>query len=625
MVSQISTSSTTTTHIPTHAPSSHVRTGAYALLDSLRRHNVKHIFGYPGGAILPIYDEIERAEKAGWLDHILVRHEQGAAHAADGYARSTGQVGVCFATSGPGATNLVTGIATAQMDSIPLVIVTGQVPRSMIGTDGFQETDIYGITLPIVKHSYVVRDPREMARVVAEAFYIASSGRPGPVLIDIPKDVGAEEFEYVPVEPNSIKLPGYRPTLRGNSRQINQAIQLISSSKQPLLYVGGGAISSGAHVEIKQLAEIFQLPVTTTLMGKGAFDEEHPLSVGMLGMHGTAYANWAVTDCDLLIAVGARFDDRVMGKADMFAPHAKVIHIDIDPAEVGKNRAPDVPIVGDLKQVLSDVLDRVHEMKLDGRPPKTEHWLAMIAAWREDNPLVVPEYPDALSPQEAIAECRKQAPHAYYTTDVGQHQMWAAQFLNNLPRHWLSSAGLGTMGYGVPAAIGAQIALPEEKIICISGDASFQMNLQELGTIMEYQLPVKIVVINNGWQGMVRQWQEAFYAENYSSSEMAPSMPDLMLLAQAYGIKGMTIENRADLPQAIADMLAYPGAVLVDVKVKRDENCYPMVPAGKANQDMVGLAKPKRQFGELLTVNCPSCSTPTATNHKFCPECGQQL
>ncbi len=623
MVSQISTSSTTViTPVPAHAPSSNMRTGAYDLLDSLRRHGVKHIFGYPGGAILPIYDEIERAEAAGWLDHILVRHEQGAAHAADGYARSTGQVGVCFATSGPGATNLVTGIATAQMDSIPMVVVTGQVPRAMIGTDGFQETDIYGITLPIVKHSYVVRDPSEMARVVAEAFYIASSGRPGPVLIDIPKDVGAEEFEYTPVEPNSIKLPGYRPNLRGHARQVNQAVQLIKDSKQPLLYVGGGAITSGAHVEVRQLAELFQLPVTTTLMGKGAFDEEHPLSVGMLGMHGTAYANWAATDCDLLIAVGARFDDRVMGKADMFAPHAKIIHIDIDPAEVGKNRVPDVPIVGDLKQVLTDILARAQELQLDSQT--TSQWLAMIRAWREDNPLVVPQYPESLSPQEAIAECRKQAPDAYYTTDVGQHQMWAAQFLNNLPRHWLSSAGLGTMGYGVPAAIGAQVALPGEQIICISGDASFQMNLQELGTIMEYQLPVKIVVINNGWQGMVRQWQEAFYAENYSSSEMAPSMPDLMLLAQAYGIKGMTIENRADLPQSIATMLAHPGAVLVDVKVKRNENCYPMVPAGKANAEMVGLAKPKRQFGDSVVINCQNCGAQNVASNKFCPECGDK-
>ncbi len=626
MVSQIPTSTVAqTTTLPANFSSSNsMQTGAYALLDSLRRHGVKHIFGYPGGAILPIYDEIERAEQAGWLDHILVRHEQGAAHAADGYARSTGQVGVCFATSGPGATNLVTGIATAQMDSIPIVVVTGQVPRSMIGTDGFQETDIYGITLPIVKHSYVVRDPRDMARVVAEAFHIASSGRPGPVLIDIPKDVGSEEFEYIPVEPGTVKLPGYRPTVRGHARQINPAIDLMIRSKQPLLYVGGGAITSAAHEEILQLAEMFQMPVTTTLMGKGAFDEEHPLSVGMLGMHGTAYANWAVTDCDLLIAVGARFDDRVMGKADRFAPDAKVIHIDIDPAEVGKNRQPDVPIVGDLKQVLGDILHRLRELNLDSQPPQTDRWLEMINAWRQDNPLVAPSYPDFLSPQQAIVECRKQAPDAYYTTDVGQHQMWAAQFLNNRPRHWLSSSGLGTMGYGVPAAIGVQIALPQEQVICISGDASFQMNLQELGTIMEYQLPVKIIVINNGWQGMVRQWQEAFYGENYSSSEMAPSMPDLMLLAQAYGIKGITVDKPEDLAGAIAATLAHPGGVLVDVKVHRKENCYPMVPAGKANEEMVGLAMPKRQF-VVAAVTCGSCGAPNADNHKFCPECGHKL
>jgi acetolactate synthase I/II/III large subunit len=626
VVSQIPTSTaqtSTATITPTMPPSSR-QTGAYALMDSLRRHGVKHIFGYPGGAILPIYDEIERSEQAGWVTHILVRHEQGAAHAADGYARATGQVGVCFATSGPGATNLVTGIATAQMDSIPMVVVTGQVPRAMIGTDGFQETDIYGITLPIVKHSYVVRDPKDMARIVAEAFYIANSGRPGPVLIDIPKDVGAEAFEYTPVEPGTVKLPGYRPTVRGHNRQINPAVELIANSAQPLLYVGGGAITSDAHAEILQLAETFQIPVTTTLMGKGAFNEEHPLSVGMLGMHGTAYANWAVTDCDLLIAVGARFDDRVMGKADRFAPHAKVIHIDIDPAEVGKNRQPDVPIVGDLKQVLTDLLIRVRELNLDSRTTLTKNWLEMIDAWRTDNPLVAPIYTDSLSPQQAILECRKQAPDAYYTTDVGQHQMWAAQFLNNRPRHWLSSSGLGTMGYGVPAAVGAQIALPAEQVICISGDASFQMNLQELGTIMEYQLPVKIIVINNGWQGMVRQWQEAFYEENYSSSEMAPSMPDLMLLAQAYKIKGITVDRTENLAGAIAETLAHPGPVLVDVKVYRKENCYPMVPAGKANEEMVGLAKPKRQFVAAALV-CPHCETPNAEAHKFCPECGQKL
>jgi acetolactate synthase-1/2/3 large subunit len=614
---------------PNDSPSapaiSQQQTGAYALLNSLYSHGVKHIFGYPGGAILPIYDEIYRFEAAGKIKHILVRHEQGAAHAADGYARATGQVGVCFATSGPGATNLVTGIATAQMDSIPMVIVTGQVASFYIGTDAFQETDIYGITLPIVKHSYVVRDPADMARIVAEAFYIAASGRPGPVLIDVPKDIGAMLCDYTPVAPGNVKLPGYKPTVRGNPRQINQAVQLIAKSHQPLLYVGGGAISASAHAEVKQLAELFQIPVTTTLMGKGAFNETHPLSVGMLGMHGTAYANWAVTDCDLLIAVGARFDDRVTGKLAEFAAKAKVIHIDIDPAEVGKNRTPDVPIVGDIKQVLIQLLQRVQELSLGGNADRTRPWLDTIEHWRSDNPLVAPTYTGLLAPQEVIVECRRQAPDAYYTTDVGQHQMWAAQFLNNLPRHWISSAGLGTMGFGVPAAMGVQMALPNDRVICISGDASFQMNLQELGTLKQYGLSVKIVIINNGWQGMVRQWQEAFYEENYSSSEMAPSMPDFMLLAQAYGIKGITVNNREDLPDAIAAMLAHDGPVLLNAQVKRDENCYPMVPGGKSNAEMIGLAKPKRSASSLpATVNCGHCGTTHAANHKFCPECGKQ-
>jgi acetolactate synthase I/II/III large subunit len=590
-VIKVATATTPSLSIP---PVSTRQTGAYALLDSLHRHGVKHIFGYPGGAILPIYDEIYRFEADKKVKHILVRHEQGAAHAADGYARATGQVGVCFATSGPGATNLVTGIATAQMDSIPLVVVTGQVPSNMIGTDAFQETDIYGITLPIVKHSYVVRNPADMARIVAEAFYIAATGRPGVVLIDIPKDIGAKEFDYIPVAPGSVNLPGYEPTVRGHARQIDRAIKLIAESHQPLLYVGGGAISASAHGEIQQLAELFQIPVTTTLMGKGAFNEVHPLSVGMLGMHGTAYANWAVTDCDLLIAVGVRFDDRVTGKLEEFACNAKVIHMDIDPAEVGKNRTPEVPIVGDVKHVLVDLLHRAGELGLGHNPAQTKTWLETIDGWRTDNPLVAPSYTGVLAPQEVIVECRRQAPDAYYTTDVGQHQMWAAQFLNNLPRHWISSAGLGTMGFGVPAAMGVQMALPQEQVICISGDASFQMNLQELGTLKQYGLNVKIVIINNGWQGMVRQWQEAFYEENYSSSEMAPSMPDFMLLAQAYGIKGMTVDSREGLPAAIAAMLAHDGPVLLDAQVKRNENCYPMVPSGKSNAEMVGLAKPKR-------------------------------
>jgi acetolactate synthase I/II/III large subunit len=600
-------------------------TGAYALIDSLKRHGVKHIFGYPGGAILPIYDELYRAEAEGGIQHILVRHEQGGAHAADGYARATGQVGVCFGTSGPGATNLVTGIATAQMDSIPMVIVTGQVPRAAIGTDAFQETDIYGITLPIVKHSYVVRDPRDMARIVAEAFHIASSGRPGPVLIDVPKDVGLEEFDYVPVEPSSVRIPGYRPTVKGNPRQINQAINLLRDALRPLLYVGGGAIAANAYQEIKELAELFQLPVTTTLMGKGIFDEHHPLSVKMLGMHGTAYANFAVTECDLLIAVGARFDDRVTGKLDEFASRAKVIHIDIDPAEVGKNRTPEVPIVGDVKHVLQELLHRCHEINDLVRPNQTKAWLDRINRWKEDYPLAVPHYEDVISPQEVVVELDRQAPDAYYTTDVGQHQMWAAQFLNSGPRRWISSAGLGTMGYGMPAAMGAKVALPDEEVICVAGDASIQMNIQELATLAKYGINVKTVILNNGWQGMVRQWQQAFYGERYSSSDMEAGMPDFVMLATAFGVKGIRVSHYDELKDAIASMLAYNGPVLLDVQVKRDENCYPMVAPGKSNAQMIGLPEPKTPKAGPQIIYCPSCGAENEAHNKFCPECGTKM
>nr|WP_228014532.1 biosynthetic-type acetolactate synthase large subunit [Fortiea sp. LEGE XX443] len=599
-------------------------TGGFALLDSLLRHGVEYIFGYPGGAILPIYDDLYKVESTGALKHILVRHEQGAAHAADGYARATGKVGVCFGTSGPGATNLVTGIATAYMDSIPMVVVTGQVPRKMIGTDAFQETDIYGITLPIVKHSYVVRDPKDMARIVAEAFHIASTGRPGPVLIDVPKDVAFEEFDYVPIEPGVVKLPGYRPTVKGNPRQINAAIQLIKESRRPLLYVGGGAIASNAHEEVKQLAELFHIPVTTTLMGIGAFDEHHPLSLGMLGMHGTAYANFAVSDCDLLICVGARFDDRVTGKLDEFASRAKVIHIDIDPAEVGKNRIPEVPIVGDVRNVLVDLLRRCKQSSVKPTPNQNQEWLNLINRWREEYPLVVPQHPDSISPQEAIVEVGRQAPNAFYTTDVGQHQMWSAQFLKNGPRRWISSAGLGTMGFGLPAAIGAKVAFPDDEVICISGDASFQMCLQELGTAAQYGINVKVVIVNNGWQGMVRQWQQAFHGERYSCSNMEVGMPDIELLAQAYGIKGIVVKERAELKDAIAQMLAYNSPVILNINVTKDENCYPMVAPGKSNGQMVGLPKQPPK-SSVEPVCCSHCGTINAPNHNFCAECGTKL
>lgn len=601
------------------------QTGAYALIDSLKRHGVEHIFGYPGGAILPIYDELYQWEATGQIKHILVRHEQGAAHAADAYSRATGKVGVCFGTSGPGATNLVTGIATAHMDSIAMVIITGQVARGAIGSDAFQETDIYGITLPIVKHSYVVRDPQDMARIVAEAFHIASSGRPGPVLIDVPKDVGLEEFDYLPVEPGTVRLSGYRPTVKGNPRQINQALHLIRRSVRPLLYVGGGAIASNAHAELAKLAEIFQIPVTTTLMGKGVFEENHHLAVGMLGMHGTAYANFAVSECDLLIAVGARFDDRVTGKLDEFASRAQVIHIDIDPAEVGKNRTPEVPIVGDVRQVLIDLLRRYDELNIPPEPNQTQEWLTRINQWREDYPLQVPEYPDFLSPQEVIVELATQAPDAYYTTDVGQHQMWSAQFLKNGPRRWISSAGLGTMGFGLPAAMGVKVALPDQQVICIAGDSSIQMNIQELGTLSQFGINVKTIIINNGWQGMVRQWQEAFYGERYSSSNMEVGMPDFVKLAEAYGVKGMRIESREHLKDAIAEILAHDGPVLVDVIVKRNENCYPMVAPGKSNAQMLGLPERDKLQKAAELVYCSNCGAKNITSNNFCPECGTKI
>ncbi len=595
--------------------------GGYALMDALHRHGVRHIFGYPGGAILPIYDELHKAEARGWLKHILVRHEQGGTHAADAYARATGRVGVCFGTSGPGATNLVTGIATAQMDSVPMVVITGQVPRAAIGTDAFQETDIFGITLPIVKHSWVVRDPADIGRIVAEAFLIAASGRPGPVLIDVPKDVGAEEFDYTPVAPGSAIPSGFKRPPAPKSEAIEGALALIRQARRPLLYVGGGAIASDAHAEVHQLAERFRLPVTTTLMGKGAFDENHPLSVGMLGMHGTAYANFAVTECDLLIAVGARFDDRVTGRLDSFAPRAQVIHIDIDAAEVGKNRVPEVPVVSDVKQALEALLQ---SSVGEGSNRRTDAWLERIDTWKHHYPLVIPQPTGEIAPQEVVIALRELASEAFFTTDVGQHQMWAAQFLRNGPRRWISSAGLGTMGFGMPAAMGVQTAFPDETVICVAGDASILMNIQELGTLSQYQLPVKVVVLNNGWQGMVRQWQESFYEERYSSSEMTGGMPDFPALAEAFGVKGIGITDRAQLRSGLAEALAHPGPVFVDVRVRRNENCYPMVPPGASNAQMVGL--PSHPELAIDTIRqCNACGSTTASAHLFCPSCGAKL
>jgi len=476
------------------------------------------------------------------------------------------------------------------MDSVPLVVVTGQVPRPAIGTDAFQETDIFGITLPIVKHSWVIRDPSDIARVVSEAFFIASSGRPGPVLIDIPKDVGQEFFNYERIGPGEIIPKGFKRNGEINESDINQAIELIQKSSKPLLYVGGGAISSGAHAEVEILANNYQIPVTTTLMGKGVFDERDNLSVGMLGMHGTAYANFAVTECDLLIAVGARFDDRVTGKLDTFAPSAKVIHIDIDPAEVNKNRRVDVAIIADVAEALSKINENFFINKISCT---TKNWLEKINTWKHKHPLFVPPKEGEIYPQEVLLKVKEYSPEAFITTDVGQHQMWAAQYLRNAPRRWISSAGLGTMGFGLPAAIGVQAALPNEEVICIAGDASVLMNIQELGTLSQYGLKVKLVIINNRWQGMVRQWQESFYDERYSASDMSCGEPDFVKLAESFGVKGFLISERKQLLNDFKSALDFDGPALINVRVRRGENCYPMVPPGKSNAQMVGYVNSK--------------------------------
>ncbi len=570
------------------------KTGAYALLDSLVNHKVTHIFGYPGGAILPIYDELYTWEKKKLVRHILGRHEQGSIHAADAYARSTGRIGICFATSGPGATNLVTGIATAQMDSVPILVITGQVARSFIGTDAFQEVDIFGITMPIVKHSYVVRDPRDMAITVAEAIHLAISGRPGPVLIDIPKDVGLEKFDYLPIKPGNVNIEGYHTVNQSSFKQIEYIVELLEESRQPLLYVGGGAIISEAHNEIMKLSNMCQIPVTTTLMGKGTINESDTLALGMLGMHGTAYANFAVSECDLLIALGARFDDRVTGKLDEFACNAQVIHIDIDPAEIGKNRVPDIAIVGDIRLVLQKLIPIIRNRN-NLSHVHISSWKKRIFKWKQQYPLLVPKQISQISPQEILSKLSLLAPEAYYTTDVGQHQMWAAQFIQVLPRHWMSSAGLGTMGYGLPAAIGVQVAFPNNHVICISGDSSFQMNLQELGTVAQYNLPIKILIINNKWQGMVRQWQEAFYGQRYSHSHMAEGAPNFKLLMESYGLKGMELSERSKLQTVLAEFIACNEPILLNCHVIEEENCYPMVAPGKSNAQMIGVSKPQRR------------------------------
>ncbi len=549
--------------------------GAEILLECLQREGVDVIFGYPGGQVIPLYDALYDSK----IRNILVRHEQGAAHAADGYARSTGKVGVCLATSGPGATNLVTGIANAYMDSVPMVAITGQVPTSLIGGDSFQEADITGITLPITKHNYLVRDIKDLPRIVKEAFHIARTGRPGPVLIDLPKDL--QVLKENPEYPETIDLPGYKPNYIGNARQVKDATEALQNAKRPLLYVGGGAVSAGAHQELLKIAELLEAPVTTTLMGMSAFPSIHRLNLGMLGMHGTAAANFAVSECDLLFAIGARFDDRVTGNLETFAPQAQIIHIDIDPAEIGKNIGCAIPIVGDVKLVLEMLLERCSET----RHPE---WLERISGWRKDYPL---QYePKGLKPQEVIEEISKITKgEAIICTEVGQHQMWAAHYYQfTRPRSFITSGGLGTMGFGFPAAIGAQIGNPDRLVIDIAGDGSFQMNIQELGTAVAHQIPVKVVILNNFYLGMVRQWQEFFFHKRYSATVLE-SNPDFVKIAEAYGAKGFRVTESKDLKDVLTEGFATPGPVIIDCQVDREENVLPMVPAGGSINKMMGV------------------------------------
>ncbi len=550
--------------------------GAQVLVELLKREGVEVIFGYPGGAVLDIYDVLFDTPE---IRHILVRHEQGAAHAADGYARTTGKVGVCMATSGPGATNLVTGLANAYMDSIPIVAITGQVFTHLIGKDSFQEADTTGITMPVTKHNFLVTNAEELPYVIREAFYIASSGRPGPVVVDLPRDVQQKMIELM--YPEKIKIPGYRPTYRGHAKQIALAAAAIGEAKRPLLYVGGGVIASGASEALFELATKADIPVAHTLMGKGTFPESHPLSLGMLGMHGTYWANKAVMRCDLLIAVGARFDDRVTGKLDTFAPNARIIHIDIDPAEIGKNIKPHIPIVGDARMVLSELTKKV---ELATHP----EWREEIEKWRKE---YKPPYRESakLLPHYVIEQIYEKTKHldTVVVTDVGQHQMWAAQkYPREKPRTWASSGGLGTMGYGLPASVGAQIGNPQKTVILISGDGSIFMKIQELVTAVNYRLPIKIFVMNNSFLGMVRQWQGCLYRGRYSCTRLVN--PDLATVARAFGAVGMTVTGKENLDQAINKALEVTDRpVLVDCQIEEEENVLPFVPPGKSLDEMI--------------------------------------
>ena len=564
--------------------SSTLMSGARMLAECLAREGVDCIFGYPGGVTLPFYDVLYDHE----IRHVLVRHEENAAFAAEGYARTTGKVGVCCATSGPGATNLTTGLVDAMMDSIPIVAITGQVPTKLIGSDAFQEADTFGITRPCTKHNYLVKRLDELASVIHEAFYIASSGRPGPVLVDITKDVLQGQGHYTPV--TSIHLPGYKVFTEGHTGQIRRAAQMIQEAERPLVYSGGGIIAANASKELQEFVELTDVPVVTTLMGLGSLSSEHPNFISMPGMHGSYAANMALTNADVLIALGVRFDDRVTGRLAAFAPHAKVVHVDIDPAEVGKNRTPDVPIVGDAKRVLPKLTKLLSEntTKNETLSAARRAWWRQVREWKAEHPYDRPTSDTEIKPQHLMAEIdRLSGGQAIVTSDVGQHQMWAAQLIRfNEPRLWINSGGLGSMGFGLPSAIGAQFARPDKLVFSISGDGGFQMSLPELGTIASHGLPIKIIIMNNGFLGMVRQWQTLFY-NNRLSSVTLDCFPDAEKLAGAYGFKGRTVEKPWELAAALEEAVKEPGPYLLNVKVTPFENVFPMVPAGGAINEMV--------------------------------------
>jgi acetolactate synthase-1/2/3 large subunit len=567
--------------------------GARVVLECLKREGVDVVFGLPGGAVLPIYDALYDFQG---IRHILVRQEAAAGHAAEGYARATGRVGVCLVTSGPAATNLVTALQDAYMDSIPIVAFTGQVPTHLIGNDAFQEADNVGITRPCTKHNYLVKDGRDLGPVIREAFHIAATGRPGPVHIDLPKDILVKETELV--WPERVGLRSYNPTYDGHPGQIKRAARLIASAERPVLYVGGGVIASDAHEELRELAELAEVPVTTTLMGLGAFPSEHRLALDMLGMHGTYYANMAVHHSDVLIAVGARFDDRVTGRVDAFAPRATVVHVDIDPSSISKNIKVDVPIVGDCRRVLRALIKAVREELKEGLPPAVREarraWLGRIEEWKRLHPLRYEPSDDIIKPQQVIqAVSELTRGEAMIVTGVGQHQMWAAQYYKfKYPRHWFTSGGLGTMGYGLPAAMGVAAAFPNRLVVNIDGDGSFVMNSQELATCSDENLAVKTIIINNGGHGMVRQWQDVIYGGRFQSIDLSAS-PDFVKLAEAYGAVGIRASKPNEVVPALERAFAEPGPVVVDVMVDRDELCFPMVPAGGANKDMI-LERPNK-------------------------------